>query len=412
MMRRLVLALVAVTVSLAALQGALAQPAKPVADPGVTPTSILIGGTAPLTGQAAAYASVARGAEAYFKWVSSHGGVNKREIVYEYLDDAYEPAKTIDVVRKLVEEDKVFAVFNTLGTEANLGVRDYLNGRGVPQLFVASGATTFGADAKRYPWTIGFQPSYRAEGWVYGQYLRKTRKSGKVAVLFQNDDYGKDLLASLKSSLAGSKVTVIAAESYEVTSSDISSQVAKLKSSGADIFAIFATPRFVLQAFEFARRLNWRPLVINNAVGAATSIMQISWGNGLNKSVEGTISTASYKDPASARWKNDPGMKLYRSIMKSYAKDANPGDGFHLYGMAVAYQTVDLLQRFGKAVPTRAGLMQRARSMQTVKNPFLLPGIIVKTGPTDGFPLNQMQLQRWTKGAWQPVGGLWTYKGQ
>ena len=231
------------------------------ADPGVSPTTILIGGTSPLTGPAASYASVARGAKAYFDSINAKGGVAKRKIDYRIVDDAYNPALTVHAVRRLVEQDKVFAVFNTLGTESNLSIRDYLNQSKVPQLFVASGATTWGATRRKYPWTIGFQPSYAAEGFVYGQYVAKTQKKAKIGVLFQNDDYGKDLLGGLKSGLGRSGSKVVAARAYEVTSPDVGSQIAKLKASGANVLAIFATPTFAIQAYVFANRLGWRPLV-------------------------------------------------------------------------------------------------------------------------------------------------------
>ena len=390
----------------ASLPAALAGAA---ADPGISPTTILIGGTSPLTGPAAAYASVARGAKAYFDSINDKGGVSNRKIEYRIVDDAYNPALTVQAVRRLVEQDKVFAVFNTLGTEANLAIRDYLNQVKVPQLFVASGATTWGRDAVTYPWTIGFQPSYAAEGFVYGQYVAKTQKKAKVAVLFQNDDYGKDLLASLKSGLVRSGSKVVAAEPYEVTSSDVGSQIGKLKASGANVLAIFATPTFAIQAYVYANRLGWRPLVIVNGVSGTSNIMTLASEGGKNSAVEGSITNTILKDPTDPRWKNDPGMKQYRAILGKYAKGANPNDVYHVYGMAVAYETVGLLKRLG-ANPTRAGLMARARSMTSAGNPFLLPGISVKTGPGDNFPIQQGQLQRWTKGRWVPFGGLWTSK--
>lgn len=397
---------VAVALAVVALPVAFAGSA---ADPGVSPTTILIGGTAPLTGPAASYASVARGAKAYFDSVNAKGGVAKRKIEYRIVDDAYNPAQTVQVVRRLVEQDNVFAVFNTLGTEANLAIRDYLNQVKVPQLFVASGATTWGRDAAQYPWTIGFQPSYAAEGLVYGQYLAKTQKKAKVGVLYQNDDYGKDLLESLKRGLGRSGSKVIAAEPYEVTSPDVGSQIGKLKASGANVLAIFATPTFAIQAYVFANRLGWRPLVINNAVSGTSNTMQLASEGGKNKSVEGTISTTSLKDPIDSRWKNDPGMKQYRAILARYAKGANPNDANHVYGMAVAYETVNLLKRLG-ASPIRTGLMTAARSITSAGNPFLLPGVSVKTGKGDSFPIQQGQLQRWTKGRWVPFGGLWASK--
>ncbi len=397
---------IACAIALAALPGAFARSA---ADPGITSTTILLGGTSPLTGPAAAYASVARGAKAYFDSVNARGGVSKRKFEYRILDDAYNPATTVQATRQLVEQDKVFAIFNSLGTEQNLAVREYLNQTKVPQLFVATGATTWGRDAAKYPWTIGFQPSYQAEGWIYGQYVAKTLKRAKIAVLLQNDDYGKDLLGGLKRGLARSGSTVVAAEPYEVTAPDVSSQVAKLKASGANVFAIFATPKFAIQAYVYASRLNWKPLIINNTVSSATNIMLLASEGGKNKAIPGSVTVNFLKDPTDPRWKNDPGTKLYRSTMARYANGANVSDVYHVYGMAVAFETVSLFKRLG-ANPTRGGLIARARSITSAGNPFLLPGISVKTGKGDNFPIQQVQLQRWTKGRWVPFGGLWASK--
>ncbi len=304
-------AAVALVAALATLTGAFASSS---ADPGITATSIVLGGTSPLTGPAAAYASVARGAKAYFDSVNAKGGVARRKFDYKIVDDAYNPAQSIQATRQLVEEDKVFAVFNSLGTEQNLAVREYLNQTKVPQLFVASGATTWGRDAAKYPWTIGFQPSYQAEGWVYGQYVARTMKKARIAVLLQNDDYGKDLLAGLKRGLARSGSSVVAAEPYEVTAPDVQSQVAKLKSSRANVLAVFATPKFAIQAFVYANRLAWRPKIINNSVSGASNIMLLASEGGKNKAIEGTISLNFLKDPTDPKWKNDPGMKTYRSV--------------------------------------------------------------------------------------------------
>src|SRR5262249_20139307 len=275
--------------------------------------------------------------------------------------------------------------------------------------FVASGATTWGRDAATYPWTIGFQPSYAAEGLVYGQYLARAQKKAKIAVLFQNDDYGKDLLANLRRGLARSGSKIVAALPSEVTSPDVGSQIAKLKASGATVLCIFATPPFAIQSFVFANRLGWHPLVINNAVSGTSNTMTLASEGGKNKTVEGTISTTVLKDPLDPRWKKDTGLKLYRSILAEYAKGSNADDGNYVYGMAVAYETVSLLKRLG-ANPTRVGLIKAARSITDAKNPFLLPGITVKTGAGDNFPLQQGQLQRWTKGRWVPIGGLWESK--
>jgi branched-chain amino acid transport system substrate-binding protein len=411
MTRKLTLTLAALALVLAAgVATAGAGQEQRTSDPGVTPTSILLGGTSPLSGSASAYASVARGADAYLKYANAKGGVAGRKITYKYLDDAYNPAQTVQATRQLVEQDGVFAVFNALGTEHNIAIRDYLKAQGVPQIFAASGATTFGRDVDAYPGLIGFQPSYQAEGWVYGKYLSRTGVGSRVAVLFQNDDYGKDLLAGLKRGLQRSKVKVVAAQPYEVTASDVQSQVAKLKSSGADVFAVFATPKFAIQAYVFANKLGWKPrLTINNAVSSASNIMLLASEGGTNKVVNGSVSVVFLKDPTDPKWKNDPTMKLYRQVMKKYAPGANVNDVYHVYGMAVAWTTVEVLKKVGKNL-TRNALVAALGTMSMGRNPFLLPGIAIKTGPSDHFPIEQMLLQRWDKGAWKSFGGIWGYR--
>jgi branched-chain amino acid transport system substrate-binding protein len=377
------------------------------ADPGITSTTIVLGGTSPLTGPAAAYASVARGAKAYLDSVNARGGVVRRRFEYKIVDDAYNPAQTVQATRQLVESDNVFAIFNSLGTEHNQAIRDYLNQAKVPQLFVATGATTFGRDAARYPWTIGFQPSYQAEGLVYGRYLAQTKRNARIGVLYQNDDYGKDLLAGLKRGIARSSARIVAEETYDVTAPDVQSQIGSLKASRANVFAIFATPKFAIQSYVFANRLNWRPLIVNNSVSGASNIMVLASEGGKNKAVNGSITLNFLKDPTDPKWRRDTGMRQYRTIMSRYAKGANVNDVYHVYGMAVAHETVSLFRRLG-ANPTRAGLMARARSITSAGNPFLLPGVSVKTGRGDGFPIQQGQLQRWRGGKWVPFGGLWS----
>ena len=379
------------------------------ADPGITPKTILLGGTSPLSGPASAYASVARGASAYFKYANARGGVNGRTIIYKYVDDAYNASQTVQATRQLVEQDKVFAIFNSLGTEHNEAIRAYLNQAKVPQLFVASGATTFGADFEQYPWTIGFQPSYRAEGWIYGKYLARAKPGAKVAILFQNDAYGKDLLGGLKQGIARSSVKIVAAEPYEVTATDVQSQVAKLKVSGANVLALFATPRFAIQGYVFANRLGWRPLIINNAVSSASNIMTLASEGGTNKAILNSISIVFLKDPTDAKWRNDAAVKLYRSIMARHAEGANVKDVYHVYGMAVAYETVKVLKAAGKNL-TRVALMAQVRKLNDASNPFLLPGIAIKTSATERFPIEQALLQRWSKGSWTSFGGLWGYR--
>jgi branched-chain amino acid transport system substrate-binding protein len=412
MSAKLLLACAALAAALlAGVPGALARPAAGtagMAEPGITAKTILLGGTSPLSGPASAYASVARGADAYFRYANARGGVNGRTVSYKYVDDAYNPVQTVQATKQLVEQDQVFAVFNSLGTASNIAVRDYLNQLKVPQLFVASGATTFGRDYEQYPWTIGFQPSYQSEGRIYGIYLARTKPDARIAVLFQNDDYGKDLLAGLRRGIARSKVKLVAAQVYEATDADVQSQVAKLKASGANTLALFATPKFATQAYTSADKLGWRPLVIVNAVASASNVMAAA-ATQAARSVEGSISLVYFKDPLDPRWRSDSGIRLYRSVMTRYARGANARDVYHVYGMAVAYETVRLLEASGRNL-TRAGLMAQARKLNDSSNPFLLPGIQVQTGATDRFPVEQALLQRWSKGSWKSFGGLWGFR--
>ena len=396
---------------LLALAGVIATGATAAtsADPGITGTTILVGGTTPLSGTSSAYASVARGANAYFKFVNSRGGVDGRTITYKTVDDGYDPARTVQSTRQLVEQDKVFAIFNSLGTEHNMATRDYLNAARVPQLFVASGATTFGRDYKEYPWTIGFQPSHRAEGWIYGKYLARTRPDAKVGVLVQNDDYGTDLLGGLKQGIARSKVKVVAAQSFEVTDPDVQSQISKLKASGANVLALFATARHAIQGYVFANRLAWRPSIINNAGSSASNIMAVASEGGTNRAVENSVSIVFLKDPTDAKWRNDAAVELYRSIMSRFAKGANQKDVYHVYGMAVAYEFVKVLKAAGKN-PTRASVIEQTRKLNDPSNPFLLPGLTVETSASERFPIEQALLQRWSKGSWKSFGGLWGYR--
>ena len=412
MIRKLALGLTAFATTLA-LGGtsALAGPSHATADPGLTATSILLGTTSPLTGSASAYASVARGADAYFRYVNSKGGVHGRTITNTIVDDGYNPALTVQATRKLVEQDKVFAIFNALGTEHNDATREYLNANKVPQLFSATGATKFGSEASKYPYTIGFQPSYQSEGWVLGKYLARTQGTARVAVLFQNDDYGKDLLNGLKRGIQRSSVKVVAAEPYEVTASDVQAQVAKLKASGATVFAIFATPKFAIQSYVFANKLGWRPkLTLNNAVSSASNIMVLASEGGTNKVTNGSVSIVFLKDPTDPKWRNDAAMKLYRQVMKQFAPSANANDVYHVYGMAAAWTAVESLKKAGKNL-TREGLVKVVSNLSLSSNPFLLPGIALKTGRGDHFPIEQMLLQRWNKGGWNSFGGLWGYRG-
>jgi branched-chain amino acid transport system substrate-binding protein len=371
---------------------------------GVTSTQVVIGGTTPLSGPASAYQSVAKGAAAYFRYVNARGGVNKRKIKYIYKDDGYDPSKTVDKTRELVQQDKVFAIFNSLGTEQNLATRAYLNALKIPQLFVASGATTFGKDYKKYPSTIGYQPNYRAEGTIYGRYVAKTNPKARIGVLYQNDDYGKDLLAGLRNGLGKKAKMIKSRQTYDVTDPDVQSQVAKLKAAKVNTMMLFATPKFAIQTYVYATKLGWRPRVYVNAVSSAANIMGLATAGTSKKQTEGSISIVFLKDPTDPHWKNDPGVKLYRTIMKRY-KGGNPNDVYAVYGMSAAHTFVAALKKAGKN-PTRTSIMRAATSLNVKNDPFLLPGMAVHTSKTDHFPLDQAKLQRYHNGHWVSFGGL------
>jgi ABC-type branched-subunit amino acid transport system substrate-binding protein len=299
----------------------------------------------------------------------------------------------------------VFAIFNSLGTEHNLATRAYLNALKVPQLFVASGATTFGREYKKYPWTIGYQPNYRAEGTIYGRYVAKKTPRARIGVLYQNDDYGKDLLSGLRRGLAKKAKLIVAKQSYDVTDSGIRSQVAKLKSARVNTLMLFATPPFAIGAYYAARTLGWRPKVYVAAVSSASNVMGFATAGTSRKQTEGSISIVFLKDPTDPGWAKDPGIRLYRSIMKKYNPRGNPKDVYNVYGMSVAHTFVEALEKAGKN-PTRDSIMNAATHLNVHNDPFLLPGIAVKTGPGDHFPLDQAKLERYHNGRWVAFGGL------
>jgi branched-chain amino acid transport system substrate-binding protein len=376
------------------------------ATPGISPTEVVIGGTIPMTGVASAYKTVGLGAAAYFRYVNAHGGVNKRKIRYIVKDDQYDPGQTIAKTRELVEQDHVFAIFNSLGTEHNLATRPYLNAVKVPQLFVASGATTWGKDSKQWPWTIGYQPNYRAEGTIYGRYVAKTTPKARLGVLYQNDDYGKDLLAGLRNGLGKKKKLIVSTQGYNVDDPDVQSQVARLKAARSNTVMVFATPKFAIQSYVYARKLGWRPKVYVNTVSSASNVMGIAASPQVagKKQVEGTISIVFLKDPTDPRWTRDRGIKLYRTVMKKF-KGTNPKDVYNVYGMSVAHTFVEALKKAGKN-PTRDSIMRAATHLNVHNDPFLLPGVVVRTTARDRFPLDQARLERWHNGRWFSFGGL------
>jgi branched-chain amino acid transport system substrate-binding protein len=315
-----------------------------------------------------------------------------------------------------VQQDQVFAIFNTLGTNNNLAVRDFLNQSGVPQVFVASGANTWGAEYKKYPWTIGFIPSYVLEGVVYGRYIVKNYPTLKLGVLYQDDAYGKDMVAGLKKGLGARQKQIVSLVGYDPTGANVASQVAQIKASKANAYLIFAFGKFAVQASIEAAKLGWKPkLVIVNAVATAANLMglgDLAGGKSINK---GAISIAVFKDPTDPKWAKDPGLALGRRILKKYIPSANPKDGYYYAGMASAISLVNVLKRAGTNL-TRASLMKATRTQNQPKHPLLVPGIVVKTSARDGFPIEQVALQRWVSGKgsaqghWSMFGPLRTAK--
>src|SRR3954470_5912403 len=329
-MKRIVALLFVLVLAPAALAGG-------AADPGVSKDRILIGSSGPLTGEAAAAAGVLRGAEAYFKYVNARGGVNGRKITFTYLDDAYDPSQTVENVRELIQQDQVFALFSVVGTNSNLAIRDFANAAGVPQVFSATGATTFGRDYAKHPWTIGYLPPYSEEGQIYARHILATNaKKAKIAVLYQSDDYGKDLLSGFRKGLGAKKNLVVQTVGYDATTSDVQSQVAQLKASGANTLCVFAFGKFAIQAFVYANKLGWKPRIYVNDVASASSIMKLN----PQGTAEGAVSIAWGKDPATPKFAGDAGVKLAAKIIKKYVPGGNPSDGFLVAGMAEGFSFV------------------------------------------------------------------------
>ena len=357
----------------------------------------------PLSGEAAAFGAVGPGAKAYFDYVNSRGGVHGRKIEYRFYDDAYNPAQTVQQTRRLVEQDGVLAIFNAVGTASNLAIRDYLNAQQVPHLFAGDGSQALGGGSARYPWTVGFLPSYQGEGSVVGRDLVRTRPRAKVGVLYENTELGKDMTRGLSRALSGKGPRIIASEAYELTSTDVVSQVSKLKASGADTLMLFATPKFLIQAIVAAKKLAWKPQLYLASVSIEPTIMAIARANAPDLT-RGARAIAFVKNPNDPVWRKDPAVALYRSILKRFASGAKPTDVYHWYGMTVAWTMVDVLQRAGKS-PTRASVLRAARSLDTTANPFLLPNTRLRTSAKDGFPLDSVYLYRYDNREWVRTAG-------
>jgi branched-chain amino acid transport system substrate-binding protein len=376
--------------------------------PGVTATQITLGGTVPLSGPAAAYASVGRGADAYFKYVDSKGGVFGRKIVFKYEDDQFEVPNTITLTRQLVEQDNVLAIFDSVGTEHALAVRPYLNDRKVPQLFVGSGVSQLAGEHKKYPWSMGYLPSFAGEGAIYGRYIAAHKPKSRIAVLYENSDFGKDMLNGLRRGLGG-KAKIVGTQSYEIEDPNVDSQLAKLKASGADTLMLFATPKFAIFGYVGAFRLGWHPQYYVTSVSISPDIMKIAKFGSNQKQVENSVSIAFVKDPTSAQWSKDKTVRLYKTIVKRFLPGAKPDDVFNYYGMAVAYTMVDTLKKAGRNL-TRDSVLRAATHLDET-NPFLLPGVRIRTTPNDYLPMDKVKLARYHGAHWQFFGKLVSARG-
>ena len=370
--------------------------------PGVTSKTITIGGTFPLTGPAALYGVIPKAEAAYFAYVNAHGGVNKRKIVFKYYDDQYNPASTVPLTKKLVQQDHVFAVYGSLGTAPNLAIRDYLNQQKVPQVLIATGDSYWGAQYKKYPWTMGFQPDYPGESRVYGQFIHNKVPQAKIGVLMQDDSYGQNYYNGLVAGLGSDKSKIVDVEKYDATQTDVSQQVVKLKAAGANVFALFALPTQTITALVVATKIGWHPTTFINNVSSSPLFMSLAQKAGAN--VQGDISATYVYDV----WNNPntPTAKLYKSIIAKYDGGADPLDANNVYGVANAWTMVQALKQAGPNL-TRAGFMNAMTHMNQV-NPFLYPGLKMVTTPTERFPIDQQILEQYKGTAWQPFGHIFS----
>jgi branched-chain amino acid transport system substrate-binding protein len=391
----LVLAVLAVGV--AVVSAAFASTA---ATPGVTKRTITIGGTFPLTGPVALYGAIPKAEYAYFSYVNAHGGVNGRQIVFKYYDDQYNPAQTVPLTKKLVEQDKVFAIYGALGTAPNLATRDYLNKAGVPQVLLATGDSYWGSQYKKYPWTIGYNPSYPGESRIYGQFIRAKVPQAKIGVLVQDDAYGQNYYDGLVQGLGDAKAKIVDVEKYDATQTDVSSQVVKLKASGANVFVIFALPTQTITALVVATKIGWKPTTFINNVSSSPLFMAAAQKAGA--SIDGDISVTYQYD-----YINNPNTatsKLFKAIVDKYDPGANPLDANIEYAMSSAWTMVQALKQAGKN-PTRQSLMNAFTHLNAT-NPFLYPGVKLVTTPTERFPIDQFILIQQKSGAWHPFGHI------
>ncbi len=394
-------------VSAAAIVGvALAAPhalAQKKYDPGASDKEIKVGGIMPYSGPASAYAAIGKAEAAYFRKINDEGGINGRKINFISVDDGYSPPKAVEMARKLVEQDEVLLIFNPLGTPSNSAIHKYMNAKKVPQLFVATGASKWN-DPKGFPWTMGWQPNYQTEAVIYAKHILQTKPNAKIAVLFQNDDYGKDYLKGFKDGL-GDKVKMIVAEvSYETSDPTVDSQIVQLQGSGADVFFNITTPKFAAQAVRKAYDIGWKPVQYLNNVSA--SIGSVLVPAGLEKSA-GLITTQYLKDPLDNAWKNDAAMNDWKAFMAKYYPDGDLKDGSNVYGYTAAQGLVQVLKQCGDLL-TRENVMKQAASLKDFSPSLALPGVKVNTSPTDFAPFQQMQMARFDGKEWVRYGDVMT----
>jgi branched-chain amino acid transport system substrate-binding protein len=370
-------------------------------DDGASDTEIKIGHTNPYSGPASAYGVEGQLYQAYFKALNETGGVNGRKVNFITYDDGYSPPKTVEMVRKLVEEDKVLLCFNTLGTPCNTAIHKYMNQKKVPQLYVATGASKWG-DPKNFPWTMGYQPDYHTEGAIYAKHILATVKDPKIGVLMQNDDYGKDYWNGLQEGLGKDSSKIAKHVTYEVTDPTVDSQIIQLKESGANVFFNIATPKFAAQAIRKAGELGWKPAQYLNNVSA--SVAAVLKPAGFDNS-QGVVTAAYNKDPTDKQWDDAPDMKEWRAFMAKNMPNANTGDSSYVYAYSAAALMVETLKKCGDEL-TRANIMKQAASHHQLKLPGLLPGITVSTSPTDFYPIQSVQLQRFKGETWELFGDV------
>ena len=370
--------------------------------PGVTDKEIKVGNTNPYSGPASAYGTIGRAISAYFKMVNAQGGVNGRKINFISYDDGYSPPKTVEQVRRLIEQDEVAFVFQTLGTPPNTAIWEYMNAKKIPHLFVATGATKWG-DPKGHPWTIGFQPNYQTEGKIYAHYILEEVPNPKIGILYQNDDYGKDYVVGLKMGLGAKASQLIVKElSYEVTDPTVDSQIVALKDSGANVFYNITTPKFAAQSIRKASEIGWKPTHILNNVSASVSAVLAPAG--LDKSV-GLVTAAWLKDPTDPQWDDDPEVIAWRKWMAQYYPDGNTSDSLNGYGYAAAYLLQQVLLRCGSDL-SRENVMRKAASITDLRVPMLLPSINVNTSPEDFYPVEQLRMSKFDGTRWVLFGDI------